>query len=81
MTAAFVFWIVKILLVIVILVAMVVILLGIGIATHRMEDTDNHATAEMRKDISDSIDVIGRHSVFRDFLVRSSAKPRKHSKT
>lgn len=78
MTSVFVFGILKVLLVIVILVAMVVIILGIGIATHRMEDTDNHATAEMREDISDRVDVIGRHSVFRNFLNRPVSRHEKH---
>ncbi len=78
MTSVIIFGILKVLLIIVVLVAIVVLIMGIGIVSHRMEDTDNHATAEMRHDLDHKEEVIGRHSVFRDFLLNSRGS-RRHS--
>ena len=66
--------IMKVLLVIAILSGMVMLLLGIGIVAHTAEDTDDALTDQMRSDIREGSDVIGRHSVFRSFIDRGRAR-------
>ena len=71
MISGFAIVILKMLLVLVIMVGMVVILLGIGIAAHTTDETSPLAADELRRDVAGREDVIGRHSVFHNFLTQS----------
>ena len=70
--------IVKILIMIVILVAMVLILLGVGQLIRNDEENDV-GLKSMRKEIKEKENVIGKNSVFNQFLVKNvETRNKKH---
>lgn len=66
----------KIFIMIVILGAMIIILLSIGQLLNHDDDYSETDMSSMKKDLKDKEEVIGRKSVFNNFLVRNSKMPK-----
>lgn len=74
---AIVFSIIKILIMLVILGAMILILLGIGQLLHHDEEYEETDFSSFKKEVEEKEKVIGKNSVFNNFLVRNSERSKK----
>ena len=77
MTAAILFSVFKIFIMIVILCAMILILMGIGQLLHSDEICSDEDVSSLKKELKEKENVIGENSVFNNFLVKNNTETRK----